>query len=142
MSEMNNAPISFGQIEADLFVAEATIKKADSMTSKAGKFYRGLAGYHLQQAAEKLIKIQIYSSGKSISNSKMYRHSLDDLITYAESLDIPLIIPKWIRDKTYVITGWEAEGRYDIHFVVRLDTLKKCLSEIIKWNDSLQGILG
>ena len=58
----NNNPLSFGQIEADLFMAGAAIDKAESLTSKAGKYYRGQAGYHLQQAAEKLIKIQIYDS--------------------------------------------------------------------------------
>ncbi len=44
-------PLSLGQINADLFVADATIQKAGEVSSKAGKHLRGLAGYHLQQAA-------------------------------------------------------------------------------------------
>ena len=78
------------------------------MSSKAGKYYRGQAGYHLQQAAEKLIKIQIYNSGVQINYAKLYRHSLDDLITYAMSLGITISIPKWVDEKKYTITGWEA----------------------------------
>ena len=70
MSAENN-PLSMGQIEADLFVAKTTIEEAKKLSSKAGKYYRGLAGYHLQQAAEKLIKIQIYASGAKIDNAKM-----------------------------------------------------------------------
>ena len=61
MSEHNGIPISFGQIEADLYMAGSALEKASNMTSKAGKFYRGQAGYHLQQAAEKMIKIQIHA---------------------------------------------------------------------------------
>ena len=73
-----------------------------------------------------MIKIQIYDSGVQIDHSKMFRHSLDDLIGYASSLAIPLIIPSWVDEKKYVITSWEAEGRYNLHFVVRMDTLKRC----------------
>ena len=51
-------------------------------------------------------------SGVQIDYSKMYRHSLDDLMTYAQSLGISLVIPSWVNEKKYVITGWEAEGRY------------------------------
>ena len=138
MSESNSNPFSMGRITADLYMADAAIRKAESLSSKAGKFYRGQAGYHLQQAAEKLIKIQIYDSGVNINNAKMYRHSLNDLITYAESIDIQLIVPKWVNEKKYVITSWEAEGRYDLHFVVRIDTLKRCYKGLEEWKKELK----
>lgn len=134
----NKNPLSLGQIAADLYIAEATIKKAETMSSKAGKFYRGQAGYHLQQAAEKIVKYQIYESGLPINNAKLYRHSLDDLISYGESLGITLMIPKWIDEKKYTITEWEAQGRYDIHFVVRMDTLKRAYKEILQWKEIIQ----
>ncbi len=133
MSEKNSNPFSAAQIHADLFVAAAAIQKADTLSSKAGKHLRGLAGYHLQQAAEKMIKIQIYDSGIQVNPAKMYRHSLDDLITYAESLGISLYVPSWINTRKYIITGWEAEGRYNLHFVVRMDTLKRCYNELVEW---------
>ncbi len=132
MSVRNN-PLSIRQAEADLFMADAAIKKAETVSSKAGKYYRGQAGYHLQQAAEKLIKYQIYESGVKVDNAKIYRHSLDDLISYAGSLKAQIIVPKWIDSKKYTITTWEAEGRYDLHFVVRMDTLKRCYKEICQW---------
>ena len=137
MSENSNNPFSMGQIIADLYMADAAIRKAETLSSKAGKFFRGLAGYHLQQAAEKLIKIQIYDSGIEINNAKMYRHSLDDLMAYAESMGIELLVPKWVNTKKYVITSWEAEGRYDLHFVVRMDTLKRCYEELDQWRKDL-----
>ena len=140
MSAKSTNPFSLKQIEADLFMANAAIQKVESLSSKAGKFYRGQAGYHLQQAAEKLIKIQIYDSGVAVNNAKLYRHFLDDLITYAFSLGIQLIIPKWVDGKKYVITKWEAEGRYDLHFVVRTDTLKRCYQELCKWLKELKNI--
>ena len=138
MSEHNGISISFGQIEADLYMAGSALEKASNMTSKAGKFYRGQAGYHLQQAAEKMIKIQIYASRLPLNNVRMYRHSLDDLITYAESLGITLDIPNWVKLKKFTISGWEAEGRYDLHFVVRLDTLQRCIKELQTWYKRLK----
>ena len=137
MPETNQNLLSVAQVDADLFMAASAIQKAEAISSKAGKHLRGLAGYHLQQAAEKMIKIQIYDSGVQIDHSKMFRHSLDDLIGYASSLAIPLIIPSWVDEKKYVITSWEAEGRYNLHFVVRMDTLKRCYSELIQWRNQL-----
>ena len=137
MPGTNQNPLSVAQVDADLFMAASAIQKAETISSKAGKHLRGLAGYHLQQAAEKMIKIQIYDSGVQIDHSKMFRHSLDDLIGYASSLAIPLIIPAWVDEKKYVITSWEAEGRYNLNFVVRMDTLKRCYSELIQWRNQL-----
>ncbi|MBR4343440.1 MAG: hypothetical protein IKP88_12200 [Lachnospiraceae bacterium] len=138
MSANNTNPLSLGQVEADLFMAEAAMNKADSLSAKASKSYKGLAGYHLQQAAEKLIKFQIYESGLRTNNTQIYKHSLDDLITYAISLGISLDVPKWINEKKFIIASWEAQGRYDLHFVVRMDTLKKCYQEILVWKDRIR----
>ena len=137
MPGTNQNPLSVAQIDADLFMADSAIQKSENISSKAGKHLRGLAGYHLQQAAEKMIKYQIYDSGVQIDYSKMYRHSLDDLMSYARSLGISLVIPSWVNEKKYVITGWEAEGRYNLHFVVRMDTLKRCYSELTRWRNQL-----
>jgi len=141
MSERNNNPLSMGQIEADIFMAESAMEKATTLSSKRGKYFRGQAGYHLQQAAEKMIKIQIYESGLQLNNARMYRHSLDDLMTYAQSLNISLDIPKWVKQKRFAISEWEAEGRYDLHFVVRLDTLQKCYQELQTWFKRLKIII-
>ena len=138
MREESKYILTYAQIEADLFVAKATIDKAKELSSNAGKYYRGQAGYHLQQAAEKLIKIQIYNSGASLDYAKLYRHSLDDLLTYATSIGVTITIPKWVDEKKYSITAWEAEGRYDLHFVVRMDTLEKAYTEITNWYESLR----
>ena len=58
-------------------------------------------------------------------------------MSYARSLGISLVTPSWVNEKKYVITGWEAEGRYNLHFVVRMDTLKRCYSELIQWRNQL-----
>ena len=51
-----NMLLSVSQVDADLFMADSAIRKAETISSKAGKHLRGLAGYHLQQAAEKMKK--------------------------------------------------------------------------------------
>ena len=124
MPAVNNNPLTYGQIEADLFVARATIDKAKGLSSKAGKYYRGQAGYHLQQAAEKLIKIQIYNSGVPINHAKLYRHSLDDLITYAMSIGIEISIP--IADAAdMIVAGYAYFWKKDAVEVFDLNDLDK-----------------
>lgn len=131
--------LSMLQIKADLRLAKAAMDDARTeKPSKYVKYLKGQAGYHLQQAAEKLIKIQIYHSNVMINNSKIFKHSIGDLITYARSLGIPFYVPGYIDTHAGTITSWEAEGRYDIHVIVRIDTLEKAYSEIECWFASLQ----
>ena len=138
MPDNNRGGLTIAQVQADLLAALDAIHRAEKIRPKEAKYIKGLAGYHLQQAAEKMIKLQIYQSGREYNNAKMYRHSLDDLITYAESLNISLIIPDYVDEKKYVITRWEAQGRYDMHAAVRLDTLKRCYQEMEQWYRNLK----
>ena len=56
----NSYPLNMGQIKADLFIAGATIDEVKKRPPKEGKYLKGQVAYHLQQATEKLIKVQIY----------------------------------------------------------------------------------
>ena len=60
------------RIKADIFLVEAAIAEAEKLSSKDAKYIKGQAGYHLQQAAEKLIKIQLYASGQNSICKKPY----------------------------------------------------------------------
>ena len=137
MSAHKNQIISVGQIKADIIMAEKAIEEAKASTPKLSKFLKGQAGYHIQQATEKIIKYQIYNSGAKTDNTKMYKHSINDLITYANTLGIDILIPSFIDKHAIQITSWEAEGRYNIHFVARMDTLEKHLSIVKHWFDDV-----
>jgi hypothetical protein len=134
----NNYPLNMEQIKADLFVAKATIDLAKRRTPKAAKYLKGQAGYHLQQAAEKLIKIQIYYLEQQPDLKRMYKHSLNELIQYAKSLGISIVVPQYIDEKSLLITSWEAEGRYDVHMIVKITQLEKTFSEIEQWYEILK----
>jgi len=125
------------QIKADLFLAKAAIEEAEKLTPKAAKYMKGQAGYHLQQAAEKMIKIQLYQSNQTIDPAKVYKHNIYELIAYAPTVHVALILPAYVDKNAAVISGWEAEGRYDIHVVVRIDQLKKCFGELENWYKQL-----
>ena len=56
MSGANQNMLSVAQVDADLCMAASAIQKAETISNKAGKHMRGLAGYHLQQAVEKMIR--------------------------------------------------------------------------------------
>lgn len=54
-----------------------------------------------------------------------YIYNLAVLIQYAKSLDFSFVLPTEIDSYVLIITDWEAGSRYDLHFSVRIDTLKK-----------------
>lgn len=123
-----------GLIKADMVAANQAIKYFEDNNIRDIK---NIAAYHLQQAAEKLIKIQIYCKCISYDNHKLYAHNIEKLIIYADSLAIGAVVPKYVRDNSLIITDWEAGSRYDVGFSIRIDTLKKCSNEIQKWYEIL-----
>ena len=90
--------LTMTQILADLYTADGAMNRASAEGGRIAKYLKGLAGYHLQQAAEKLIKIQIYKAGIAIDFSKMYRHNIRDLMQYANQLGITLVVPPYIKN--------------------------------------------
>lgn len=135
-----NYKLIMPQVEADILSAKDAISRAEALPARKAKYIKGLAGYHLQQASEKMIKIQLYASGQKLDYAKLYKHSLDDLIIYANSLGIPLIIPSYINKYKSVITGWEAMGRYDVHIVVKVTQLRNCFQVVYDWyNDMISA---
>ena len=54
-------------------------------------------------------------------------------IDYGDSLGIVFDVPKYVRDKCLIITGWEAGSRYDVGFSIRINVLKKTLLVIRTW---------
>lgn len=122
--------LTLGLAKADIIAAEQAIAYYED---RGIKDIKNIAAYHIQQATEKLIKLQIYNSEKSINNKSMYTHNIESLIVYAESLGINVIIPKYFKDNSLIITDWEAGIRYDIGFSIRIDTLQKAVTELNNW---------
>lgn len=89
-----------GLIRADIIAAKQAI---DYYEEHSVKDIKNVAAYHLQQAAEKMIKYQIYKSGVSINNTQMFTHNIERLIVYGESLGVVLNIPEYIRKNSLKI---------------------------------------
>ena len=123
-----------GLIKADIIAAGQAIEYFEQ---KNNKDIKNVAAYHLQQAAEKLIKLQIYAALQSTDNKQMFTHDLDKLIAYAEAEKLSLNVPKQIREHVNTITEWEAGSRYDIGFSIRIDTLKKYYEIISEWEKTV-----
>ena len=124
-----------GLIKADIIAAKQAIEYYEQTNIKDIK---NIAAYHLQQAAEKLVKYQIYRAMQTIENRRMYTHDLSKLLNYAEAEGITLFVPEYIRDRVNSITEWEAGSRYDIGFSIRIDTLKKCYKAIEEWEKEVK----
>jgi HEPN domain-containing protein len=122
--------LSKSLIKADIIAANQAIEYYESNNIRDIK---NIAAYHLQQAAEKLIKIQVYNSGVKYDNKSLYTHNIKTLILYAESLNIGLVVPDYIRKNSSVISDWEAGSRYDVGFSIRIDVLKKTADVIGNW---------
>ena len=69
---------------------------------------------------------------------KLYKHAINELLNYAKSLGLTIIVPEYIEDKKLVLSSWEAEGRYDVHMTVKITQLEKAFEEIKAWCDELQ----
>ena len=128
--------------EAEFMDLNMALIKADILMAKQGialfeqngiREVKNMTAYHLQQAAEKLIKIQIYRSGVEYNNRQIYVHNLVTLINYARSLQFDFILPKKIDVNALMLTDWEAGSRYDLHFSIRIDTLKNFCEAIDEW---------
>ena len=119
-----------GIIRADLVAARQAI---EYFQNKGIRDIKNIAAYHLQQAAEKLIKLQIYKSVSDVNNSQMYTHNLDRLILYSESMGVRIHVPDYIREHSVQISDWETGSRYDVGFSIRIDTLKKAYDVISRW---------
>lgn len=123
--------LSFGIIRADIIMAKQAIKVYKENPKL--KDVKNMCAYHIQQAVEKLIKIQIYKSGMQYDNSAMYTHNISALINYAHSKGIKVYIPEFVNDNAAIITKWEAGCRYDLHFSIRVDTLEKYIAVVQQW---------
>ena len=106
--------LTMALIKADIIAAEQAIEYYNEHNTKDIK---NIAAYHLQQAAEKLIKMQIYAKATNISYASLYTHNLERLIAYAQSLNIDFLLPKYIADNSLVITGWKQAA--DIMLIFR-----------------------
>lgn len=126
--------LSMGLMKADLLMARQGIIM---YKNKEIKEVKNQAAYHLQQAAEKMIKIQIYKSGVMYNNKSLYVHNLKSLISYADGLNISIEIPVEIRRNALLITDWEASGRYDVRFSVKITSLEKYYAIMLNWYMSL-----
>lgn len=60
MSGQPKQQLNLVQIHADIYLANAAIEEAGRRSPKGAKYLKGQAGYHIQQAVEKMIKIQIF----------------------------------------------------------------------------------
>lgn len=125
-------------IQADITASAKMIEEYKNNKYKSAK---NISAYHLQQAAEKLIKIQIYKNAKPNAQLKLYTHNISALIKQAQVNDIMLYIPSYVRKNAMTITTWEASSRYDFDFSVRIDTLEKAHNEISLWYDYIKTFI-
>lgn len=127
--------LSFWIIRADLLAADRAIEEY----KKSGfKEIKSIAAYHLQQAAEKLIKIQIYSQIGEPDDYQLYTHNLEKLIIYANKENLQIDVPQYVRNRSQEITRWEAASRYDLDFSIRIDTLEKASKEMNAWLERIK----
>ncbi len=117
-------------IKGDLLSAKSlieTYKKTKARGVRTG------AAYHIQQAIEKIIKQQIYTSGKDYNNYKIYTHNIQSLIEYANKLGVNINTPEYIKEHAIMITDWGVIGRYDIHLALNIRSLERAYDETYKW---------
>lgn len=128
--------LTMGIIEADINAALRSIK---AYKENNRKYEKNISAYHIQQAVEKLIKIQVYAKvcGSHV-NQGLYTHNIDKLISFCRMYNIQCIIPRYVVDNSARISEWEVRGRYDFHFSVNIKTLESALEVTIDWYRKLK----
>lgn len=123
---MNNNTLTLAMALADIKAAQSALRIYED---EGLREIKGLCAYHIQQAFEKMLKIQLYQSKKELDNTRIYRHSIQQLIDYGRELKIEMVTGKYLEDNAEIITDWEASGRYDIRFSTKVTTLRKAIKE-------------
>ncbi|MCQ2799983.1 MAG: HEPN domain-containing protein [Bacilli bacterium] len=95
-----------------------------------------MAAYHIEQSIEFAITYILSLHGKPFQKT----HDLDQLINYAESNNIDLYLPEYLKDKADVISLWETKTRYIIGFKVELNRIEKALLELENYFEVLSSI--
>lgn len=127
-----------------LSYAKADIKAAQSalmaVKNKEGneKATKGVAAYHAQQAIEKIIKSEIYKRNPSVNPRQMYTHKIFDLCSIARQNGVK--VPNVVVMNAQMYTDWEAAGRYDLHFSVRVDSIEKAVRIAESWIETLERV--
>ena len=106
----------------------ADLKIAQSYYDSEDKAMRLQAAYHMQQAVEKTIKLKA-----EIKGLNLWGHDIGALIKECDDNKVDISIPKEIRLKSRMITGWEADCRYYPVKVVRKDSIKSVYDVEVEW---------
>lgn len=81
-------------------------------------------------------KISYANNFVSICNGGYYTHKIFDLCNIANMNGVK--VPKEIWMNAQMYTDWEAAGRYDLHFSVRIDSIEKAVTLAQKWINDLK----
>ena len=122
--------LSFDLIKGDIIAAKQAI---DYYRNHKISSIKNVAAFHLQQATEKLIKIQIYQNSDNINHSQFYTHNIERLLFYAEQNNIPVIVPDIVVEQSNIITNWATESRYMIDFKVKINELDSFFEVLKQW---------
>jgi len=94
---------------------------------------KSIACFHIQQAVEKMIKIQFQNRVSQLNWSNLRTHDINRLRAYAEQLRFKLYIPNKIIKNVDHINAWETSGRYFDDFSVRIDFIENIYKEVVTW---------
>lgn len=89
-----------------------------------------MAGYHIHQAIEKILKGMLEMQGTDVEEKRFRTHDLDYLM--AEIQDATSI-PELIKNKMYYITKWHNAPRYNISMRSVRTTTEELFLCVEKW---------
>ncbi|MDF2614510.1 MAG: hypothetical protein K0S71_2296 [Clostridia bacterium] len=108
----------------DLQMAQNNLKLLED---EQDEVYLNYIAYHVQQAAEKMLKFQIEMQGEQYPHT----HKIGVLVDKCLSLQVD--IPELLQDYDVVITEWATGTRYDSAFVTSRRQLVKVIDCLDNW---------
>lgn len=124
--------LSLANVEVDLDCAVHLLGVWLTGRTKNSNYKRRCA-YFIQQAYEKMLKMQLYK----YNGAKVVRtHNIDKLIVLCRKYK-GVLIPSDLDKYSYLITNWEVSGRYDEAFSVNEIELRNHLNICWRMYESL-----
>lgn len=119
---------NFYMVQADI---ESAILCLHSENDRVSVYDKMLGCFHIQQACEKLIKLQLYLSHPDIPNSETRIHDILKLQSVAIKYKVPLVLSSYLIKYSDTLTDWEDKHDKIQYFSPRINMVRRCLKEIV-----------
>lgn len=96
--------------------------------------FLNIAGYHLQQSLEFVIKYILEQNGVEYVKT----HDIDQLIMLGKENDVDMYLTEYVEDHSEMFSQWEAKSRYILGYRIELKKIDRAIDELRKYFQAVE----